>query len=48
MGDGHPVELAFPIVVSGLADAVLPARLADLGTELDLFQDADDLASTEL
>ncbi len=45
--DGQAAVLAFPLVVSGLADSVLSARLADLGTEFDFFQDADDLAFAE-
>ena len=46
--DGHPVELTFPLVSGRLADAMFAAGLADLGTEFDLFQDADDLAFAEL
>ncbi len=45
--DRHARELAFPFVVGRLADAVLPARLADLGTQLDLLEDGNDLAFTE-
>ena len=44
----HAAVLALPLVIRRLADAVLPARLAYLGAEFDLFQDADDLAFTEL
>jgi hypothetical protein len=40
----HAAELARPFVVGRLADAVPPARLADLGAEFDFFQDANDLA----
>lgn len=45
--DRHTRELAFPFVIGRLADAVLPARLADLGTQLDLLKDGNDLAFTE-
>jgi hypothetical protein len=44
----HAAELAPPFVVGRLADAVLPARLTDLGAEFDFFQDANDLAFAEL
>jgi len=48
MRDSHSVELIFPIVVGGFADAVLPAGLTDLGSQFDLFQDADDLTFAAL
>ena len=35
----HARELALPLVVRRLADAVLPARLADLGTHLHALED---------
>ena len=38
--DRHALELVLPLVVSRLADAVLLARLADLGVQLDLLKDA--------
>lgn len=44
----HPGELALPLVVRRLADAVLPARLAHPRAQLDFLQDANDLAFTEL
>ena len=45
--DRHARELALPLVVRWLADAVLPARLADLGTQLDLLEEADYLRFAE-
>ena len=48
MRDSHPVELILPLVVGRFADAVLPAGLTDLGSQFDLFQDADDLTFAEL
>ena len=48
MRDSHPVELILPLVVGGFTDAVLPAGLTDLGSQFDLFQDADDLTFAEL
>ncbi len=45
--DRHARELAFPFVIGRLADAVLPARLADLGAQFDLLEDGKDLAFTE-
>ena len=36
MRDHHPVELTIPLVVGGFADAVLPAGLTDLGSQLHL------------
>ncbi|MNV87141.1 hypothetical protein D3C71_1812420 [compost metagenome] len=47
MRDRHARELALPLVVGWLADAVLSARLVDLGTEFDLLEDADYLGFTE-
>lgn len=47
MGYGHPRILALPLVVRGIADAVLATGVADFGTELDLFEDADNLRFTE-
>lgn len=47
MRDRHARELAFPFVIGRLADAVLPARLADLGAQFDLLEDDNDLAFTE-
>lgn len=44
--DRHARELAFPFVIGRLADAVLPARLADLGAQFDLLEDGNDLAFT--
>ena len=43
----HARELAFPFVTGRLAHAVLPARFADLGAQLDLLEDGNDLAFTE-
>lgn len=43
----HARVLAFPFVIGGLTHAVLPACLADLGTQLDLLEDGNDLAFTE-
>lgn len=45
--DSHALELVLPLVVSRLADAVLPARLADLGVQLDLLKDAEYLRFAE-
>jgi hypothetical protein len=47
VGHRHAAVLGFPLVVSRLADAVLSARLADLGAQFDFFQDADYLAFAE-
>ena len=47
MRDRHARELALPLVVRRLADAVLPARLGDLGAQLDLLEDADYLGFAE-
>lgn len=47
MRDGHAVVLALPLVKGGIADAMLAAGFPHLGTQFDLFQDADDLAFTE-
>lgn len=47
MRDRHARELALPLLVCRLADAVLPARLADLCAHLNLLEDADDLRFTE-
>ncbi len=44
----HAAELALPLVISGVADSVLPAGLTNLGAEFDFFQDADNLAFAEL
>lgn len=46
-GDAHARELALPLVVGRLADAVLAAGLADLGTELNLLEHVHDLAVGE-
>ena len=43
----HARVLAFPFVVSRLAHAVFPARFTDLGAQLDLLEDGNDLAFTE-
>lgn len=43
----HATVLAPTLVEGGFADAVLAAGLADLGTELDLLEDTDNLAVTE-
>jgi hypothetical protein len=48
MRDSHPVELILALLVGGFAEAVLPAGLTDLGSQFDLFQDADDLTFAEL
>ena len=48
MWDSYPAEVASPLVVSRLADAIHPACLSDLSSQFDLFQDADDLAFAEL
>jgi hypothetical protein len=48
VGYRHAAVLGFPLVVGRLADAVLSARLTNLGSEFDFIQDADDLAFTEL
>jgi len=45
--DRHARELALPLVVRRLADAVLPARLADLRAHLDFLEDADYLRFAE-
>jgi hypothetical protein len=45
--DCHARELALPLVVVRLADAVLPARLANPGTHLDFLEDADYLGFAE-
>lgn len=47
MGHGHPRILALPLVVRGIADAMFAAGIADLGVELDFFEDGDDLRLTE-
>ena len=44
---GHARILVFPLVVGRLADAVLAAGLADLGSQLHLLEDGDNLAFTE-
>lgn len=46
--DRHARELALLLVVLWIADAVLPARLADLGNHLGLFKDADYLHFAEM
>lgn len=45
--DRHTRELALPLVVRRLADAVLPARLGYLRAKLDFLEDADHLRFTE-
>ena len=45
--DRHARELVLPLVVRRLTDAVLPARLADLGAHLDFLEDADYLRFAE-
>ncbi len=44
--DRHARILALSLVVGWFAHAVLVARLAGLGTQLDLVEDCDDLAFT--
>lgn len=48
MRDGHAALLVLPLVVGGLADAVLPAGLTDLHSQFDHFQDADNLAFADI
>ena len=43
----HACKLALPLVVRRLADAVLPARLANLGAKLNFHEQTDHLRFTE-
>lgn len=43
----HARVLAFPFVIGRLTHAMLSARLADLGAQLDLLEDGNDLGFTE-
>ncbi len=47
MRDRHARELALPLGVRRLADAVLSARLDNLRAKLDLLEDADYLRFAE-
>lgn len=46
--DRHTAELALLFAVGRLADALLPARLTNLGAKFDFSQEASNLACIEL
>ena len=45
--DGHARIVSLPLVIGRLDHAVFAAGLANFGAQLDLLEDADDLAFTE-